>query len=452
MALSSISAGVGRVEQSILIIDDEASIRRTLAGIFGDEGFRVLLAEDGVAALNLIKAERPSVILLDIWMPGMDGLELLGKIKQIYPEVPVIMISGHATIATAVRATHLGAADFIEKPLDLNATLLAVKRALGQVPPAAQATDSIAVSTDESGRLEIGREWDYSALHRLVFAAQPWAGRRRVQKTLAHSALLYGQGLHSGQKSGLILEPLPANSGIHFVGVSQSTVVPAHVDYVGSTGFATTLKFGGVQAGTTEHLMSALHAYGIANLMIKCDSEVPVMDGSAREFCALFDEVGVQEQEGDWFEIEIKKHIRIDKGREYIELRPADCFIVDYTLDYPEPVGRQHFVFKLESPEHFKNEIAAARTFGFVKDVGALQKQGLAQGGRLDNFVLFGEKGPVNGAMRFPNEPVRHKVLDIIGDLYLLGRPICGQVTAFMTGHSDNIAVLKALKEELVRG
>lgn len=435
----------------ILIIDDEASIRRTLEGIFVDEGFQVLLAPDGVAALESLGRVRPSVVLLDIWMPGMDGLEILSKIKQLYPDLPVIMISGHATIATAVKATHLGAADFIEKPLDLHATLLAVKRALGQAPVAVPKNVSIAMAPGESGRLEIGREWDYSNLRRIVFEAQPGAGRKIVQKTLAHSALLYGQGLHSGQKSGLILEPLPANSGIHFVGVSETTVVPAHVDYVGTTGFATTLKFGDTQAGTTEHLMSALHAYGITNLLIKCNGEVPVMDGSAREFCALFEEIGLEEQEGDWFEIEIKKTIRVERDREFIELSPAERLSVDYSLDYPEPIGRQHFVFTLNEPADFKNEIAPARTFGFVKDVGALQKKGLALGGRFDNFVLIGDQGVINLTLRFPDEPVRHKILDVIGDLYLLGRPIRGKVTASMTGHSDNIALLKALKGELAR-
>ena len=433
----------------ILVIDDEASIRRSLQGIFSDEGFEVLTAEDSVTALNSLRTCKPAVVLLDIWMPGIDGLELLAKIKQIYPDLPVIMISGHATIATAIKATRMGATDFIEKPLDMDGTLQSVKRALGQSPGSPAGGAGIEVSAGEGGGLDIGRTWDPSTLNPIVFAKQSWRGRKIRQRTLAHSTLLYGQGLHSGQKSGLILEPLPSGSGVHFVGVSETRTVPALVDFVDSTGFATSLKLGQTQAGTTEHLMSALHAYGISNLLIKCNGEVPVMDGSALEFCRLFEEVGLEEQDGDWFEIEVAKTIRVGDGREFIQLEPFDSFVVDYTLEYPKPIGRQHLAFALESAADFKREIAPARTFGFVKDIGYLQKQGLALGGRFDNFVLIGDDGMINGALRFSDEPVRHKILDVLGDLYLLGRRIRGKVTAVMTGHSDNILLLKALREEL---
>jgi UDP-3-O-acyl N-acetylglucosamine deacetylase len=227
--------------------------------------------------------------------------------------------------------------------------------------------------------------------------------------------------------------------------------VPAHVDFVESTGFATTVRLGQTQAGTIEHLMSALCAYGISNLLIKCNSEVPVMDGSAREFCRLFDDVGLTEQDGEWYDIKIPELIQVGNGKEWIKIEPADTFSIDYTLRYPEPVGEQQFTFELKDPEAYRSQIAPSRTFSFVKDVGHLQKQGLALGGRFDNFLLIGTEGAINDAWRFPNEPVRHKILDAIGDLYLLGRPLCGKVTACMTGHSDNIALLKAVRELLQR-
>jgi len=446
------SSKVARMEESsrsenVLIVDDEASIRKSLEGILQDEGFLTVTAKDSTTALEALQKNLPSLVLLDIWMPGMDGIETLKKIKESYPDLPVIMMSGHATIATAIQATRLGAADFIEKPLELESTLGAVRRILKQGPQDEMSSD--AVVAPESDELALGRVWNSFEIDPIVFTSQNKKGNRVVQKTLAHSALLYGQGLHSGKKSGLILEPLPANSGIHFVGVSESTVIPAHVDFVDSTGFATTLRLGRTQAGTIEHLMSALNAYGVTNLLVKCNSEVPVLDGSALEFCTLFDEVGFEEQTGDWFEIKIDKEIRIGEGKEYIKIEPHEGFVIDYTLEYPEPVGKQRYVFSLSDVDSYKNEIASARTFGFVKDIGALQKQGLALGGRFDNFILMGADGPINDDLRYPDEPVRHKILDVIGDLYLLGRRISGKVTACMTGHSDNIALLKKLREEL---
>lgn len=433
----------------VLVVDDEPSIRKTLEEVFSDEGMRVLGAEDGPSALALLAMATPQLVLLDIWMPGMDGLEVLSRIRELYPDLPVIMISGHASIATAIKATKMGATDFIEKPLDLNATLSAVRRVLSSESPQSSPPPSQNIPSDPE--LWERSSLDLSTLNNIAFTPTPWEGKAFPQKTLAQSAVLYGQGLHSGRKSGLILEPLPENSGIHFAGVSEATLVPAHVDFVDSTGYATTVKLGGTQAGTIEHIMSALHAYGISNLLIKCNSEVPVLDGSSREFCALFEQVGVVEQSAEWREIAVAHTVRVGNEREFIQIEPSDSFTIHYTLNYPEPVGTQELEFTLDSVETYKEQIAPARTFGFVKDIGWLQKQGLALGGRFDNFVLFGDKGSINDSLRFPDEPVRHKILDAIGDLFLLGRRLRGRVTAKMTGHSDNIALLKALKNEYLK-
>jgi len=435
----------GRV--SILVIDDEESIRRSLQRVLGDEGFVCIVAGDAASGLTAIKEHRPSLVLLDIWMPGIDGIEALKTIKENYPDLPVIMISGHATIATAISATRLGATDFIEKPLDLNLTLRAVRSALGRESGMLNGVTAQSNGHDASAEPLIGDQFDPSSINPVAFKSKALAGDSLTQKTLARSAILYGQGLHSGKKSGLILEPLPAGSGIHFMGVPITRPVPAHVDFVESTGFATTLRLGQTQAGTIEHLMSALHAYGISNLLIKCNGEVPVMDGSAREFCSLIENTGVEEQGPGWMELAIDRTIRVGNDREFIQLEPGDGFVIDYTLEYPQPIGEQHMVFALDDVEAYKREIAPARTFGFVKDIGMLQSQGLALGGRLDNFVLIGDDEIVNTELRFSNEMVRHKILDAIGDLYLLGRRIRGKVTARMTGHSDNIALLKKVRE-----
>lgn len=432
--------------ESILVVDDEGSIRRTLEGVLRDEGFDVVLADDGESALRLLVSARPALVLLDIWMPGMDGIEVLKKIREIQPDLPVIMVSGHASISTAITATRIGATDFIEKPLDLSATMQAVRRALardgGEGSPRWERVEPI---------VGVSPLRESLTLNPVVFSRQTMRGRELPQRTLQHGALLYGQGLHTGKKSGLILEPLPPNSGIQFVGVSETTVVPAHVDFVESTGFATTIRLGQTQVSTIEHLMSALCAYGVSNLLVKCNGEVPAMDGSAREFCRLIEEVGLEEQDGGWYEIEIKKPLTIGDEREFIRLEPSDELTINYTLRYPEPVGEQHFVFTLGDPAVYRDEIAPARTFSFVKDIGYLQRQGLAQGGRFDNFVLIGSEGAINDAWRFTNEPVRHKVLDAIGDLFLLGRRLRAKVVAHMTGHSDNIAILRKVREELQR-
>jgi UDP-3-O-acyl N-acetylglucosamine deacetylase len=435
--------------QLVLVVDDEASIRRSLEGVLKDEGFSVVLAEDGESAIRLLMNTRPALVLLDIWMPGMDGLETLRKIKEVHADLPVVMISGHATISTAVAATRAGAVDFLEKPLDLSGTIQLVRRVLSTHSDGGAASNEPRWEAIEPA--SVGPLRESVTINPVVFTKQTLRGRAIPQKTLAHAAILYGQGLHSGRKSGLILEPLPPNSGIHFVGVSETTVVPAHVDFVESTGFATTVRLGQTQAGTIEHIMSALCAYGISNVLIKCNGEVPVMDGSAREFCRLFEEVGLSEQDGEWYEIDIKKVIEVGDGKEFIRIEPADEFSVDYTLRYPEPVGEQQFSFTLSDPATYRDQIAPARTFSFVKDVGHLQRQGLALGGRFDNFLLIGTEGAINDEWRFPNEPVRHKVLDAIGDLFLLGRRLRGKVTARMTGHSDNIAILKKVRDELMR-
>jgi UDP-3-O-[3-hydroxymyristoyl] N-acetylglucosamine deacetylase len=443
--------------KTILVVDDDASIRKSLQGVLLDEGYLVTEASNGLDALSLIETATPDAVLLDIWMPGLDGLETLEKIKKSYPDLPVIMISGHATIATAVKATRMGANDFIEKPVDLEAVLLVLEKAVKRIPSSLQddklKNNSILHEEIDSELTQVSSETK-THITPIVFTKKALLGDSIQQKTLSKAAILYGLGLHSGKKSGLVLEPLPANSGIHFVGVSEKTIVPAHVAYVESTGWATTLKLGDTQVATIEHLMSALHAYGISNLLIKCNGEVPVFDGSAKEFCNVIEGTGIETQleasQSDWREIVIREPIKFQKEKgEYIELVPADTFSIDYTLKYPAPLNTQEFSFTLSDSETYKNEIAPARTFGFVKDISYLQKQGLALGGRFDNFCLIADSGPINTNFRFDNEPVRHKILDAIGDLYLLGRKIRGKVNAMMTGHSDNIEILRLVLQKM---
>ncbi len=426
---------------SILIVDDEPSIRESLCGALKDEGHLVQVAKSAEEAFNALKGSKPDLLFLDIWMPGKDGLQTLSELKEQYPQMPVVVMSGHANISIAVKATQQGAMDFLEKPLDLSKVLSLIER-VARKSANLKKSDT---QTDEGLGSKIN-------LNTIVFDSNKLAAGKSVkQKTLANSIGIVGQGLHSGIKSGIMLEPLPENSGIHFVGLESQDIVPAHIGFVESTGYATTLRLGGTQVGTIEHLMSALNAYGITNLLIKCTGEIPVMDGSSLEFCSLIEKAGIAEQESTINYIALKEAIRVGNDKEYIEASPADDFIIDYTLRYPEPLGEQKMVFSMTDLEKYKSDISPARTFGFVRDIGWLQSQGLAQGGRFNNHVLFSETGPINCELRFKDEPVRHKILDAIGDLYLLGRPLQARITACMTGHSDNIELLKALREKLLQ-
>ncbi len=275
-------------------------------------------------------------------------------------------------------------------------------------------------------------------------------GDKRFQRTLKRSMVLSGRGLHSGIKTGLIISPLPPNSGIIFGNISDGETISAHIDFVESTEYATSLKKGNARASTIEHFLAALHAYRISNLLIKINNEIPIMDGSALDFCKLFEDAGIEDQDAPLDEIIISEQYTVGElalDQKFITIEPADKFCIHYTLNYPNPVGHQEYTFILENDQSFKEEIAPARTFGFLKDIEALGKKGLANGGRLDNFILIDDEKVINTELRFPDEFVRHKILDLMGDSYLLGRPIRGKITANMTGHTQNCSLLRMIRE-----
>jgi UDP-3-O-acyl N-acetylglucosamine deacetylase len=279
---------------------------------------------------------------------------------------------------------------------------------------------------------------------------EPQPTHRWSERTIARSVVASGHGLHTGMKTGLILQPAPSGSGIQFASLSSEVTVPAHLNWVDSTGYATALHRQGTTIRTVEHLLATLHAYRITNLLVKTQSEIPVMDGSAAEFCGLIDGAGIAEQDGTVEEIVIDEPVELKKDNgEQIRVEAADGFSISYTLRYPAPVGEQVYTYVHRGPESFRDEIAPARTFGFVRDVKQMSSMGLASGGRLDILILIDDEKVVNTTLRFPDELARHKILDIMGDMYLLGRPIRGKITARMTGHSDNIALLRAIKKGL---
>jgi len=419
-----------------LIVDDEDKVRESVREVLGDEGYRVVDTGDATRVLELIEQEKPGLVLLDIWMPQMDGIGLLKQIKRQVPDLNVVMISGHGNIHTAVTATKFGAFDFIEKPLSLDALLLTVQRALGDL--------SSGRAKENNGN---GARKFPTKKRSAISGRHGNPGPSIKQRTLKKSIVTSGQGLHSGMKTGLILHPLPPHSGILFTGLSGDVQVPAHLDHVGSTGYATSLRAKGFAVGTVEHLLAVLHSYGITNLLVKVQGEIPILDGSAIEFCNLIDEAGVREESEEGSEIVVDRQYRIGtQGGESISIEPADVFSVHYVLDYPKPVGIQDYIYTHKGSAGFKEEIAPARTFGFLRDIEQLQQAGLVNGGKLNNCILIDDEKIVNTDLRFPNELARHKILDIMGDFYLLGKPVRGAIVAHMTGHSDNIALLRELR------
>ncbi len=703
----------------ILIVDDQEEILESLGAILVDEGHEVLRAGDGQEALHIVQDDSPDVVFLDIWIPGIDGMQTLKAIKRIDPSCSVVMMSGHGTIETAVKAIKLGATDYLEKPINLEDVLHIVQKAIsdrldgskaghanpispgrliGISPQAAALRKAVEKAAHErvslwlagekgtgkeflarivhgiegkdrsslikvrcpeldertleesmfgkksaSGRAKSRRsakakrgtlllvridrlephlrpkiaeivrnhvdpetgnlvlpEWDlrivctslqdpetliaeegfpqeladilarrviriptlavrkkdiplyvdhflkeaveefdrditgvdqeamarlmayswpgnvkelkiliehvvmtapgphitagdllipaddrpaYSAARdtaaglaislgepltgaasggngrdgvgsqgELAGLSLPADGSFRYQKTLRGRVVMYGQGLHSGQKTGLTLSPLATSSGIIFGHITSGDTVHAVLDNVDSTDLATCLRASGSTARTIEHLMAVFHAYGLTNVLVKISGEVPIMDGSAVEFCKLVESAEIIVQDELIEEVIITEPIDLPldpSGPKRMRVEPSDCLEVEYHLDYPPPIGTMHMLYRFEGPEHFKEQIAPARTFGFVRDMRMMDEMGLAGGGRLSNVILLDDEKVVNPPLRFTDEFVRHKVLDIIGDFYLLGRPFRGKIIASQTGHTQNIAMLKLINEKM---
>ncbi len=722
-------------KERILIVDDEKNIVSSLTGILSDEGYEVSMTDDGVEALEIIQKDPPDLVLLDIWLPGMDGIEVLKTLKTYNPGVKVLIMSGHGTIDTAVKATKLGAQDFIEKPFSLDRITESVENALhaenstplvetkpyqdlkelpvcfesmlevkkgikafsktmepvlllgetgtgkesvaqtihaqsrkgdrpfiklnclfrqkqaiqsqlfkrkdrnnkihstsgekvvylsnieslskglqeklaealqstnlsdtnfeflpvrlfasssknldelatkGQfhqglldvfkeaslvIPSLRNHTASISLivkdyleetrrhtsipeideevltalcgyswpgnikelhgvleklirtcanqktisvqdlppeiwkpqnqidiaTLNEAGSLQEAESiwekhfilhhlkrnnWDIDETYKILKTSKKQfqeklkyhsieipendavlSQKRYPQRTLKRSVVLCGSSLHSGIKTGLILQPMPSGSGIIFGDIASGKTIPAQLENVQSTDYSTCLKKGVNSVGTIEHIMATLHMYRVTNLLIKIGDEAPVMDGSAKDFCELLEDGEFEDQDDFYEEIVIDKSYTFgdkEKGEPYISIEPSENFSVSYHMEYPEPIGVQDFTYEFDGDESFKKEIAPARTFGFMEEVAQLTKMGYASGGKLDNFILLGDKKVLNTKLRFEDEFARHKILDILGDFYLLGKPIRGKIKAHKSGHTQNVGLLKKVRESLI--
>ncbi len=273
------------------------------------------------------------------------------------------------------------------------------------------------------------------------------------QRTLKTTIKTTGVGLHSGARVELMLRPAAPDTGIVFHRVDLATPVdlPADARNVGDTRLSSTLRRDGTSISTVEHVMSALAGLGIDNLHIDvAGPEIPIMDGSAAPFVFLLQSAGIVEQDVAKRYLRIVAPVEVRDGDKWARFDPFNGFKLDFTIDFPHPMfGSENRQVVVDFAEHsYVREVARARTFGFMQDVEAMRAAGLGLGGSLQNAVVLDDVRVLNAeGLRYDNEFVKHKVLDAIGDLYLLGHPLIGQYTAFKSGHALNNALARALLE-----
>ncbi len=274
------------------------------------------------------------------------------------------------------------------------------------------------------------------------------------QRTLKESIRATGIGLHGGEKVYMTLRPAPAHSGITFrrVDLDSPVDIPATALNVTQTTLGTTLEHDDAKVATVEHLLSAMAALGIDNAYVDLTAaEVPIMDGSAAPFIFLLQSAGVEEQSAPKRFIRIRKPVEVKDGDKWARLTPYDGFRVHFEIDFDHPVLRKHRqTATLEfSTTAFLKEISRARTFGFLRDLETLRDRDLTLGGGLDNAIVMDEFRVLNeDGLRFRDEFVRHKILDAVGDLYLMGACLIGEFTGFKSGHQLNNNLLRALIDQ----
>jgi UDP-3-O-[3-hydroxymyristoyl] N-acetylglucosamine deacetylase len=258
------------------------------------------------------------------------------------------------------------------------------------------------------------------------------------RKTISTPVSISGIGLHSGIYTTVRLEPVSAGSGLTFVRSDLDGLrIPALQASTTALDHATTVGKDDVAVGTVEHLLSAMMACGITDCDIDIDGpEVPIIDGSALPFMHLIDAAGVKDLGVEIPILRISAPVELVDGEKSIRIAPANRLILKYKIDFDHPaIGREAFHFDFEH-DSFLRKIAPARTFGFMRDVEKLRAAGLARGGSVENCIVLDDGGVMNGPLRFKDEFVRHKILDLLGDLALLGRPIAGEITAHRAGHA----------------
>jgi UDP-3-O-[3-hydroxymyristoyl] N-acetylglucosamine deacetylase len=274
----------------------------------------------------------------------------------------------------------------------------------------------------------------------------------QFQQTIKRSVACHGIGLHSGRPADLVIHPAPANSGLNFIrtDLPGTPVIPARSSRVVDSSLATTLGNEQAYVSTVEHLLAAFAGLNIDNARIELSGpELPILDGSAAPFTVLLQKAGTKALRWPRAFFQMQSPLAISEGDKYIGIEPAQESKLTYTIDFPHPaIGRQEFTFKLGT-RAFCREIAPARTFGFLQDVQRLQANGQALGGSLENAIVLDPQAVINPeGLRFPDEFVRHKILDLIGDLALLGWPLLGHIRVAKGSHALHQKFMQALLQQ----
>ena len=433
----------------ICIVDDQPHICSTISSILTDEGYNAIVFQDAESFWQSLDLLEPSLVLLDIWLPGVDGLELLKRLHSRFPKLPVIMMSGHAGIETAVTAIKAGAYDFMEKPLHLEVLLEKVESVIHHRPMRSGST------FPADPRLDITNPESLILADTVAVevASEP-------QRTIGENVVLNGFGLLSGRKTGIILSPLGVNEGIVFQTLDGQTI-SGHITSLENfsqndptkifSANSTTLVNGRQQVRTVEHLMATFSIYGITNVLIKVDDEIPNIDGSAKGFNDLVAQVGLVEQQAPAKVAVIRQKIGVGKEEnheKHLYAEPFDGFEIEMRVDYPAPIGEQILTFNPKKGS-FAEEIAPARSFNTFENIEMAQRLGKVGSGYLNSHIIMHEGKVINTELRYSDEFVRHKILDLIGDLYLLGFPIRGRITANMTSHGYNQALVERLHQAI---
>jgi UDP-3-O-[3-hydroxymyristoyl] N-acetylglucosamine deacetylase len=269
------------------------------------------------------------------------------------------------------------------------------------------------------------------------------------EHTIRSEVEFQGIGLHSGAPVSMRLIPAPAGSGIVFRRMDlDGFEIPANGRNVAKVSYATSLMRGSVLISTTEHLLSALIGYGVDNVIVQIDNlEVPILDGSSLPYVLAFQQVGLKQQRRRREYIRILREVEVQDGSKFIGVYPGSGYTIEYRVDFPEPIGYESFTGDLERGV-YADLIAPARTFGWKEDEPMLRNMGLIRGVSDACAIILSRQGVQNGALRFPDEFVRHKVLDLIGDLALAGKRIQGKVVAERAGHAMHTALVKRLMQD----
>lgn len=267
------------------------------------------------------------------------------------------------------------------------------------------------------------------------------------RSTITHTVAVEGVGLHSGTHTRLELVPAAPGTGLVFVRSDLRNLrIEAHQSATTALDYATTVGKDDVSVGTVEHLLSAVAAAGLTDLeMVINGPEIPILDGSALPFLHLIEAARPHQLDADVEPIRLAEAIEVRNGDKWIVIEPSDRLEIEYAIDFNHPTIGQQQISLLVDHDNFATEIAPARTFGFLRDVERMRAAGLARGGSVDNCIVLDDSGVANGKLRFEDEFVRHKVLDLIGDLALLGRPLLGRISAWKAGHALHSHLVQAI-------